>query len=77
VAGVAPVRLFKLQGGKYVELPGAGKAVTTFTLETWELPELTALSVVEGESSPASVTAPFGRAVGDDVVIVPVVPEVC
>jgi predicted phage baseplate assembly protein len=77
VAGVAPVRLFKLAGGRYVELPGAGKAVTTFTLNAWELPELTALTVVEGVSSPASVTSPFGPAVGDDVVILPVVPEVC
>lgn len=76
VAGVAPVRLFKLEGGKYVALPGAGKAVTTFTLNAWELPELKALSVVEGDS-PDSVTAPFAPAIGDDVVVVPVVPEVC
>jgi len=76
VGGVSPVRLFALQDGDYVELPGAGKAVTTFALERWQLPELTALAVAEGIDAPASVTAPFGRDL-DGQVAVPVVPEVC
>jgi hypothetical protein len=81
VQGVSPVRLFEraLVGGKqrYVELPGSGKVVTVCTLAAWELPELTALLVTEGTTAPDSVTEPYGSAVGQGVVVVPIVPEVC
>ncbi|HEU4621365.1 MAG TPA: putative baseplate assembly protein [Burkholderiaceae bacterium] len=76
VAGVAPVRLFEKRAGKYVELPGAGKIVTRFALEAWELPELTALAVVEGMDSPSSVLQPYGERDGNEV-FMPVVPELC
>lgn len=79
VSGVSAVRLFVrttvLGKVAYVELPGAGKTVTTCALDAWELPELTALLVVEGIDAPASVVEPF--AVADGAVAVPVVPEVC
>jgi hypothetical protein len=77
VAGVSPVRLFQMQSGKFVEIAGAGKALSTFTLEPYELPELTALVVTEGIDAAASVTAPFGKGGGVSSVYVPVVPEVC
>jgi len=79
VEGVSAARLFERRnvGGApaYVELPGAGKAVTTSAMAPWQLPELTALMVVEGVDAPASLTDPF--AVGDGAIAVPVVPEVC
>lgn len=76
VAGVSPVRLFDVDGEDFRELPGAGKAVTRFTLEPWELPELVALAVVEGVDAPLS---PGGRAgpSGPGAIAVPVVPELC
>lgn len=78
VAGVSPVNLFGLQDGKFVNVGGPGKAVSTITLEPWELPELTGLAVVEGTDAPASVAAPYARvAGGDGTVAVPVVPETC
>lgn len=78
VAGVSPVRLFERRpNGAYAELPGAGKALTTFTLSPWELPELTALSVTEGPNAAASVTQPYGAGAGGDELFLPVVPELC
>lgn len=78
VAGVSPVRLFENRAGAFVELPGAGKAVTTLALAPWQLPELTALAVVEGVDAPASVEAPFGSAAGGGpALFLPVVPEFC
>lgn len=84
VAGVSPVRLFeKNKDGAFVELPGAGKVVTTLTLDPWQLPELTAVAVVEGVDAPASVESPFGAGgaggAGADgpALYLPVVPELC
>lgn len=80
VAGVSPVRLFeKSSDGVFAELPGIGKQVSTFPLEAWQLPELSALAVVEGVEAPASVESPFGAAAGDGgaALFLPVVPEVC
>jgi len=79
VDGVSPVRLFERRqvNGEpvYVELPGAGKAVTTCNIDAWELPELTALLVVEGTTAPESLHDPYASP--SDAVAVPVVPEVC
>lgn len=79
VGGVSAVRLFELSGGKFREVAGAGKAVSTFTLEPFELPELTTLLVVEGVDAPASLDSPFGPAsgTGGNTVAVPIVPDVC
>ncbi len=85
VAGVSPVRLFEPVDGVFIELPGAGKTVTTLELEAWQLPELTALAVVEGVDAPSSVTSPFGSGSGGTgdgsggagSVFLPVVPEFC
>ena len=92
VAGVSPVRLFEPRGGAFVELPGAGKLVTTLMLQPWQLPELTALAVIEGVDAPTSVTSPFGSGGnghgngngsgngsgnGGHAVFLPVVPEFC
>jgi len=76
VAGVSPVRVFEKKTGVFTELPGAGKAVTTLTLDPWQLPELSAVVVVEGVDAPASVDAPFA---GNDgpALYLPVVPEFC
>ncbi|HET8747466.1 MAG TPA: baseplate J/gp47 family protein, partial [Ramlibacter sp.] len=89
VAGVSPVRLFEKKDGVFAELPGAGKAVTTLTLEPWQLPELSALAVVEGVDAPGSVEAPFAGGSGSSgdsdsgggsdgpALYLPVVPELC
>lgn len=90
VAGVSPVRLFEEQPeGGYLELPGEGKALTLFDIEDWQLPELTALAVIEGVDAPASVTrngdggeAGSGTGTGtgssgSTTVYLPVVPELC
>ena len=78
VAGVSPVRVFENRSGKFVELPGTGKAVTTLKLDPWQLPELTALIVTEGIDAPESVDSPFGgSAQGGPAVYLPVVPELC
>jgi hypothetical protein len=77
VAGVSPVRLFGLDGDDYKELPGAGKAVTRFTLEAWELPELTALAVIEGIDAPLSPGAAIVDPSNSAAIAVPVVPELC
>lgn len=83
VAGVSPVRLFAPdEQGRWVELPGVGKAVTRFTLEAWQLPELAALSVVEGVDAPASPLSGFDAGEGDgganvSSLYLPVVPELC
>lgn len=80
VAGVSPVRLFEARDGVYTELPGAGKAVTTLTLEAWQLPELSAVVVVEGVDAPASVTTPFDdpSSTGNTPALaLPVVPTLC
>jgi predicted phage baseplate assembly protein len=88
VAGVSPVRLFDLVDGAFVERPGAGKAVSTFPLERWQLPELSALAVVDGVDAPDSPLAAgdgAGAAGGGDgdgdadgpALYLPVVPELC
>lgn len=80
VGGVSPVRLFELKSGKWAELAGAGKTLSTFALERYELPELLALVVTEGLEATGSLTAPFGSGGGSGgggSVYVPVVPEVC
>jgi predicted phage baseplate assembly protein len=77
VAGVSPVRLFEIHSGRFVELGGPGKALSTFSLERFELPELTALMVTEGLEAVGSLTAPFGSGTGGNAVYVPVVPEAC
>ena len=77
VAGVSPVRLFETKNGRLAELAGAGKALTTFSLQPFELPELTALMVTEGLDAVGSLTVPFGSGAGGNAVYVPVVPEVC
>lgn len=79
VAGVSPVRMFEKTGGVFVELPGAGKRVTTLLLDPWQLPELTAVAVVEGVNAPASVDAPFASDAGNGApaLYLPVVPEFC
>ncbi|MFG6413316.1 putative baseplate assembly protein [Roseateles sp. DC23W] len=79
VAGVSPVRLFEKQDGVFVELPGAGKLVTTLMLDPWQLPELTALAVVEGVNAPVSVDAPFPGEAGNGgpALYLPVVPAFC
>ncbi|MCB8745466.1 baseplate J/gp47 family protein [Rhodoferax sp. U2-2l] len=79
VAGVSPVRLFEAKDGVYTELPGIGKAVTTLTLEPWQLPELSAVVVTEGVDAPASVTSPFDDPVAtrQTALALPVVPTLC
>jgi predicted phage baseplate assembly protein len=81
VAGVSPVNLFEVRAGRFAAVAGAGKAVSTFTLDAWELPELVALAVVEGTDAPASVEAPYGTLDGDGAdgaaVAVPVAREKC
>jgi len=80
VAGVSPVRVFENHGGTFVELPGAGKLVTTLSLARWQLPELTALAVIEGVDAPDSVTAPYGSSATNgsgSAIFLPVVPELC
>ena len=80
VAGVSPVRLFRPDAaGAWAELPGAGKAVTTFGLEAWQLPELLALQVVEGTDAPASPDAAGGDGTTGDTptVWLPVLPDLC
>ena len=80
VAGVSPVRVFEKRSGVFAELPGAGKAVTTLTLDPWQLPELAALVVVEGVDAPASVESPFPGSDGGSggpALYLPVVPEFC
>lgn len=78
VAGVSPVRLFEVVNGAFVEVAGAGKALSTFTLAAYELPELLALVVTEGLQAVASPTLPFGSgSSGSNAVFVPVVPELC
>jgi predicted phage baseplate assembly protein len=75
VGGVSPIRLFEMKNGRFAEIAGAGKALSTFVLETYELPELTALMVTEGLDAPASLATPSDG--GGNAVYVPVVPEVC
>ncbi len=78
VAGVSPVRLFESRDGQFIELPGAGKVVTTLTLDPWQLPELTALVVTEGVDAPTSLESPFGSGGQDGPALyLPVVPELC
>jgi predicted phage baseplate assembly protein len=88
VAGVSAVNLFAMDQGKLVNVGGPGKAVSTFTVDPWELPELVALAVVEGIQAPDSVEAPFGRGApgggagdgtgeGGGQIAVPVVRELC
>jgi len=77
VAGVSPVRLFDLLDGHFVEIAGAGKALSTFSLAPYELPELQALVVTEGLDAVSSLTLPFGGGGGSGAVFVPVVPELC
>jgi predicted phage baseplate assembly protein len=76
VAGVSPVRVFEKKNGVFAELPGAGKVVTTLTLDPWQLPELSAVVAVEGVDAPASVDAPFAGSDGPALYL-PVVPEFC
>ncbi len=77
VAGTSPVNLFEVQDGRFVAVAGAGKVVSTFALEAWELPELTAIAVVEGTDAPASVEMPYPADTGDGAVAVPVARETC
>jgi predicted phage baseplate assembly protein len=80
VAGVSPVRVFENQGGVFVELTGVGKVVTTLSLEPWQLPELTAVLVVEGVDAPDSVlsAADTGSAnASASAIYLPVVPDLC
>ncbi len=80
VAGVSPVRLFVPHAPPAVgwdELPGAGKAVTRFTLEPWQLPELRALAVAEGTDAPGSPDDGSVAATGGPTIHLPVVPDVC
>jgi predicted phage baseplate assembly protein len=78
VAGVSPVRVFEGKDGVFTELPGAGKAVTTFTLDPWQLPELAAVVVTEGVDAPGSVTSPYAQSGQDGAALyLPVVPELC
>lgn len=79
VAGVSPVRLFESRDGEFVELPGAGKTVTTLNLEPWQLPELAALVVTQGVDAPGSLESPFGTSGqdGGPALYLPVVPELC
>jgi hypothetical protein len=51
--------------------------VTTLTLEAWQLPELTAVVVVDGVDAPDSVTTPFAPAADGSALYLPVVPDVC
>ena len=77
VGGVSPVNLFEVKDGKFVAVAGAGKIVSSFPLETWELPELTAVTVVEGTDAPTSVDMPFPSVSEDGAVAVPVAREKC
>lgn len=76
VAGVSPVRVFQKKDGVFAELPGVGKAVTTLTLDPWQLPELTAVVVIDGIDAPGSVDSPFATNDGSALYL-PVVPEFC
>jgi hypothetical protein len=77
VAGVSPVNMFEVKDGRFVAVGGAGKIVSTFPLQAWELPELTALTVVEGTDAPASVEMPFPAVSAEGAVAVPVAREKC
>jgi predicted phage baseplate assembly protein len=77
VAGVSPVNLFQVKDGQFVAVAGAGKIVSTFELESWELPELIAVTVVEGTDAPTSVETPYPADTGDGAVAVPVARGTC
>lgn len=77
VAGVSPVNLFQVKDGRFAAVGGAGKIVSTFPLQAWELPELIALAVVEGTDAPTSVEMPFPTISADGAVAVPVAREKC
>ena len=54
--------------------------MTTLTLEAWQLPELSAVVVVEGVDAPASVTTPFDDPASSGntpALALPVVPTLC
>ena len=78
VRAVAPVRLFGRRSGetrwRAVREDATGRG--RIPLLRWQLPELAMLSVAEGDTS--SPSPPAGtRALGNDGVAVPVVPEKC
>jgi predicted phage baseplate assembly protein len=75
VAGVSPIRVFEMKNDRFAEVAVTGKSLSTFTLEPFELPELTALMVTEGLDAPSTLATPSGG--GGNAVYVPVVPEVC
>ena len=81
VAGVSPVRLFVPRAAPAVGwdgLPGVGKAVTAFTLDPWQLPELQAMAVVEGTDAPATPDDTPTTAPGTAPTLhLPVVPDRC
>ena len=77
VDGVAPVRLFGGQTGAFVPVASAANGIASFTLAAWELPELTALAVVEDTTAPSSVTQPYGSVDAGNEVFLPVVPALC
>jgi predicted phage baseplate assembly protein len=78
VRAVGGVRLFRQLGsGSWQRIAGATvSAAAELRLEDWQLPELLAVSVIDGDVPPDRLTsqAPAGDG---DVVPVPVVPEVC
>ncbi|WP_157270206.1 putative baseplate assembly protein [Azohydromonas aeria] len=87
VAGVSPLRLFEKRDGAFAALADDNRGVTTLALEAWQLPELTAVLVVEGAVAPGSMDDPFagaggqggsdGQGGGGAALYLPVVPEFC
>jgi len=77
---VAPVRLFTYSSrGAYVPVTADSTGRSVITLEAWQLPELTMLSLGVGDSASATLPPADGSAgsAGSGGVAVPIVPELC
>jgi len=76
VSATTDVTLFVPDGSRWAAVPVAASGRARIVVAVWQLPELLALHVVEGDVAP---TTPDdgARAPGDDSVAVPIVPEVC
>jgi hypothetical protein len=78
VASVSPVRLFtKTKPAEaWRELPRDAKDRAVLPLRAWQLPEMLSVVVAEGADAPDDLlrTSPAAPA---DLVVVPIVPELC
>lgn len=78
---IGGLQIFLRRDNAWVAAPGSGRAGQgsdqEITLSPWQLPELLAVVVVEGDQPPASLRALPNPHASADAVAVPVVPELC